>query len=466
VAYDSIGAFDLTVAGYTEAPTDRPTFGVDGLVSRDDDTAWEITAANTAKGAHRRGSPIAGNPVSVEILFQGTGSNGTLAGQQNTAATEGWSLQVSAAGKATFTAGTGGTFATATSTVTVNDGLPHHIAGVWETSGSVRIYVDGVDSTTTPASATAAAYSGTHTMIVGGGDAFGPNYTILGVAGVYDEPAVYGTALSAARVAAHAEARATPWRADTPAARITRVLDHVAWRADQRDLDTGTSTLQSADIAGRSALDHLERVAASDYGVVFIAGDGDLTFLSRATLWARTAAATFGDDPADTAELGYWNPRPEYTDALIRNDVTVSRAEGVAQHYEDTASVAAYLRHSHVIDGLIHDDDLLSRAIAEYVASEYAQPRRRISALTIRPLGNPTVLFPQVLGRELGDVITVIDRPAGGTANQADYAIEGVAHTVTPGGWETTWSLSPMWPTGVAVARWDVGLWDTDRWGF
>lgn len=170
-----------------------------------------------------------------------------------------------------------------------------------------------------------------------------------------------------------------------------------------------------------------------------------------------------------STELRYRSLRPEFTDQLIRNDVTVSRLEGVAQRVEDEDSIDEFLRHSYTLDGLYHDDDDLSRSAAEFIVSEYKEPLRRISNMVIGPLYDPTGLFPQVLSRELADQITVIDRPpGGGDPNSQDSAIEGISHVVTPMFWETTWNLAPSFGSigdPPAIFTWDVTAWDEQRWG-
>lgn len=171
-----------------------------------------------------------------------------------------------------------------------------------------------------------------------------------------------------------------------------------------------------------------------------------------------------------SSELRYVSLRPELSDQLIRNDVTISRLEGVAQNVKDQASIATYLRHSYTLDGLLHDNDTLSRSAAEFIVSENKDPARRISNMVVAPLYDPTNLFPQVLGRELQEQITVIDRPpGGGDPNTQDTSIEGISHTVTPMWWETSWNLAPAFGsqgTPAPVGQWDETAWDECRWGF
>lgn len=438
LAFDAIGTAHAVVYG-------APIFGTDGMVVHEADTAVRFDAVGQGLVVPAGTFPTGTGPFTIEVIARFPAHSVTRVVWESQYSASTLSLTMDAA----LTDLDGSVMGTAVSTNGANfeDDAPHHVAIVRDGTNRLYIYVDGVDRTNgTPSSAASIVDA---PITIGNVQTFGntPNHTI-------DELAVYPTALSAARIAAHAAARATAWDNDTPGGRAARILDAVGWPAALRDLDTGTSTLQSADLDA-TALDHLQKIADSDFGALFMAADGDVTFVGRDSLWNRPSEGIFGDDPADVTELGYRSIRPEYTDALIRNDVTVSRSEGIAQRVEDATSIGQFTRHSYTVDGLLHDDDLLSRHAAEFLVAEFKDPRRRISEMTIAPQGatgvagaTPTLLFPQVLGRELLDSVTVIDRPAGGTANEQDSSIEGIAHSILPKWWETRWNLTPEFGSG------------------
>ena len=78
--------------------------------------------------------------------------------------------------------------------------------------------------------------------------------------------------------------------------------------------------------------------------------------------------------------------------------------------------------------------------------SKYKDPIFRIKPLKINPYYDIGNLFSQVLGRELGERITVKRRPHGlGNTISLDVIVEGIDHEITPGQnkWTTTWYLSP-----------------------
>lgn len=441
LAYDAVGDRDLTRTGTGVA------FGQTSLISRESDTAASIIITG---GVPRDGlsayvsAPVATPPMSVELVFQETGPGAAeawLFGQASGFLGFGAGLQVTVGGQAKFVFAASTLInGSITGTTDIRNGTVHHIVGVWESDGTVRLYVDGVQEASavgvTPTAFPSQAY-----VIIGGADL---GTGIDGVDGVYDEAVLYSSALSASRIAAHAAAVTTPWNGDAPGTRLGRILDFVAWPSALREIDTGSSVLQSATLAV-SALEHAEKVAESEFGELYVTRDGTVRFESRTALINQPNYGTFGDG---AMELDYAGIEFDYSDQLIRNEVTVSRNEGIAQTQTDAASVAAYLRHSYTRDGLIHNSDTLSRGAAQFLVTQYKDPLLRVTRLEVAPRRDPSTLFPQVLGRELTDKITAVRRPQGvGSAISQDSVIEGIEHhlDVSRQDWRTSWQLSPAY---------------------
>lgn len=458
--YDSVAAIPGTVT--------NGSLGQPGLIARDDNTAAVFTSTGgvvvTDSRAFVTGSVtqftfeavIATTAATTQVILQQDGSDSAQF-RLRMLGTGILEFQVSDAGLA-YTAET-------ESTGAVNDGQVHHVAASFSTATGLRVWVDGVDVSSVVLTDTGTPVVVATSLTLGNDKSL----VVNGWTGTLDEVAVYPWELSVTEISAHAAQVRTPWNGDTPGARLDRLLDYAGWSTGLRTLDAGTSVLQSAELDGALVLDQAQLAAGSDFGALFIAVDGKVRFIGRQALFQKTSQATFGDDPGTPAELGYRSMEPDYTDALIRNDVTVSRVEGVAQRVQDASSITDYLRHTFTLDGLAYNSDTLSRSAAEFLVAEYKDPRRRISSLEILPRGDPTDLFPQVLGRELTDVVTVVDRPAGGgAANTQVSTIEGITHRIGPLAWETEWRLTPAFGSaGVgSVGTWDVSLWDQARWGF
>lgn len=319
------------------------------------------------------------------------------------------------------------------STVRVDDNAAHHIVCVRDSSGNCSIYVDGVDRT-----------DGTGVVSMPGSVTTAPMYVgselgiQAGFTGTIDELAIYGSALSAARIAAHNSAGRTPWTGDLPGARLERVLDAVNWPDSRRDLDTGATTLQGADL-GQTALEHAQKVEESEFGQLFVDKHGNVKFVGRVETTNKTAVATITDDSH------YQASDPEYTDELIRNEATISRADGVAQTYRDQASIDEYLINSYTRDGLFHDSDALSLYAAQYIVNISKDPQLRIQSLTVMPKHDPATLFPLLLALELGDWITIQETPQNVTPAITHTAVvEGIGLQWSPKSWVFTLNLSPF----------------------
>lgn len=212
-------------------------------------------------------------------------------------------------------------------------------------------------------------------------------------------------------------------------ARISRILDVYGWPAADRIISTGNSYLQSTDLSGNMLAEML-LVQDTEQGELYINTTGKVRFRNRKAMLiaarSTTSQATFGDDPAGYAvsgELPYADVKMATADESLINSINVSRAGGTEQHVEDSTSVLRYLAKSHTRDDLLMqiDDDALSWG--EAILYQFGTPGRRFSRIEFnRPRPDVwDVVWPQLLGREFGDRITVRTRPAGWVAGAGMY---------------------------------------------
>lgn len=132
-------------------------------------------------------------------------------------------------------------------------------------------------------------------------------------------------------------------------------------------------------------------------------------------------------------------------DTTIVNDVQATRVGGALQEVTDAASVTKYLfprtyPRSDLI--LINDSDALNWA--NWVLYIGKTGENRFESIDIDPQDDPLNLWPQVLGREIGDRIQVMTRPAGTpTVIAKDCFIAGISHVFNAidSTWLTTWTL-------------------------
>jgi hypothetical protein len=132
-------------------------------------------------------------------------------------------------------------------------------------------------------------------------------------------------------------------------------------------------------------------------------------------------------------------------DTVLANDVQITRANGTLQQAKNTASIAKYLfPRSYARSDVLLESDAEAALYAEWVLYLSLDGEKRFDTLTIDPVADQAGLFPQVLGREIGDRIQVYRRPQNsGTTIGRPCFIRGATHAVdvTAGTWQTVWDL-------------------------
>lgn len=249
--------------------------------------------------------------------------------------------------------------------------------------------------------------------------------------------------------------------------RIHRLLNSVG-HTGVRVVDPGVFTMQATDLSSNVA-DELTLTAESEAGAVFVGPDGSVIFEDGYALVdntrSNTVQATFGDSGT---ELEYTDIRPKHDETLLINVSALQRVGGAVQTAVDQASRDLYgppdRRHSRT--DLLCETDLQVAQLAAWEVVRFAQPEKRVEAITVEPLSDPANLWPQVLGRAVRDLIRVKRRPPNGSYTATyDVHIAGVSHQMTPDYWVTTFQL---WSASAyqAIGRWDTATWDNAKWFF
>lgn len=242
---------------------------------------------------------------------------------------------------------------------------------------------------------------------------------------------------------------------ELPGSRVNTILDLWPWPAAFRDIDSGSTHLEKdPDLKSgpidpnETALNYLRTIRGSEDGRLHVSCDGQITFWSRKH-WQTTTSQlvsqlTLDDQPGGP---GYAQIQVDPADErYVRNSIERGRRE------YDTPITARDATSVRVFGDLPDSKTVLSKYKADILAqvnwllAKYKDPKVRISQITINPRSLPAVLFPAVLGLELGDRITVSRKIANiGAADSRDYWIESISHRVTALlEWETTWQLAPV----------------------
>ena len=241
--------------------------------------------------------------------------------------------------------------------------------------------------------------------------------------------------------------------------RIGNVLDDVGWPAALRDLDLGVGVLAAYSPTNQKALSHLQDITNSEVGSLFMNATGEVVFNARTHhAGGPTSAATFDA----STNLDYINTTITYDDDQLFNDVRITRTGGTEQSAEDATSITDYVRRTLTRTGQPMADDNEASSTADWLLAVSKDVNVRVRSLDVTPRGDPSGLWPQVLGRELNDAITVVvDPPGSGSTLSQLCVIEGIKHTsdARSGSWRTQWNLSPL--TSIQTADyWILGTSD------
>lgn len=193
--------------------------------------------------------------------------------------------------------------------------------------------------------------------------------------------------------------------------------------------------------------EYLERIAASIGGDLVVAADGTLCLWDR-WRWSRVTSAgvstaTWSDTPSIDG-LPYREIDLVASDErTVANIVQRGRDGGFSARKRDRTSIGLYGPAEDARDDLLTADKNEIVAQVEHLLARNVDPRARVSGMVIVPQRDAGALFPEVLGRELGDRFTLVRKVAGvGEPFVAELTIDRIEHTAGPKVWETTWAAS------------------------
>lgn len=340
------------------------------------------------------------------------------------------------------------------STNSITDNLPHHVACV-ATSTTTQIFVDGVDrSDVVPAHSIPLG----GTCLIGSPSAAQNNY----LTGTLDDVIIYaGTALSQARITAHCNAGANGYTGDLSGARVNRILDAASWPSADRTINTGSSTLQ-ANLLGATTFDALKAVALAEDARIYIDDDGKVMFVGRANFQSETRFITnqsiLGNSGSQIQYEG--SPEYEFDDALIYNDVHITRTGGQEQVASDATSQGVYYVRSYALTGLLNNTDSEALGRAQKINSDHKAPLIRVKQVSFDG-GSDDTRFPTMLGRKLGDRVTLTVTTPAGSVMSNDFIVEKIGHTITDVSWITDFYMSPAPVSYWILADTTYGVLDT-----
>lgn len=212
-------------------------------------------------------------------------------------------------------------------------------------------------------------------------------------------------------------------------ARVTNVLDQIAWSPTLRNIDAGQATLGTAVIqADTNAMSYLQQIATSEVGLVFVGKDGAVNFLDRAQSPTSASLVTFGGTgiPFQSLEVLYGSDN-------LYNSVILGRTGGGTATATDLDSVADYGLRTLTQNDLLLSTDLALAETALALAERYSQPEYLFNSLEVALHKLSPAQQAQILGMEIGSIGEVIFTPNGiGDPIERYVQVISINHTVNP----------------------------------
>ncbi len=235
--------------------------------------------------------------------------------------------------------------------------------------------------------------------------------------------------------------------------RIGNILDGANWPTVTRSFEAGVADAAELTFSGESQT-LIDQTVEAEQGQFFIAKNGDATLLNRIAFFGATPQATFGPTSTD---FDYTTVVPVYDDDELINLAEITGSTGVAVTASDSTSITNHGEHFFQSSNPSILGESGALGVAETLVIHNRDVITRVAELTIEPQQD-TGLWPEILGRELQDVITVkVDPPGAGTTLDQEVAVESIQHELVGGHWRTTYGCHPLSALETSTDIWILG---------
>ena len=232
---------------------------------------------------------------------------------------------------------------------------------------------------------------------------------------------------------------------DLSGTRINQILNTIAWPSSMRDVDAGLTTLQADPGTARTALAALQTATNSEYGAIYVDASGSWTFQDRTVTVASVAATpvVFNDNGSD---ISYFNAVWRTDDTLVFNQANITRTGGTVQNATNADSVAKYFAHTYNQQNLLMQTDAEALDYARAYVASRAETSVRCDAIELDLYtDNYTAGTVAALDLDFFDPVTITTNQPGSSTLTKTLQVFGVAHSVTPNKWRTTFTtLEPV----------------------
>ena len=245
-------------------------------------------------------------------------------------------------------------------------------------------------------------------------------------------------------------------------ARVNAILDSIAFPQSLRAIDTGDSTLQADPGTTRACLDALQTVENSEFGGVFLSGDGYVNFKSRTNLIKAPATSLYSFNDNGT-QISYQDAVVAFDDTVLLNSVSVTRSGGTTQTAFDQTSIDQYFIHSGVRDGILVQTDTEALNQAQGILATRKDPELRIDSIKLNLYDDTNPDKPKAgVDIELLDGVTVTKSMPGNTTVTQKSLVYGINHDITTKSFMTTLFTSEPLLAGFVLDSAVSGIIGTD----
>lgn len=232
---------------------------------------------------------------------------------------------------------------------------------------------------------------------------------------------------------------------DLSGTRINQILDEIDWPASMRDIDAGLTTMQADPGTNRTSLQAMLTVSDSEYGALYVDGDGSFVFQDRGVT-AGSIGGTVTAFADNGSGIPYFDASWILNDVLVFNKATITRLGGTAQVATNQASIDKYFLHSYFLNDLLMQTDAVALDYAQAYVASRAETSIRCDAVVLdlyTPNYNSGIIA--ALNLDFFDPISVLTTQPGGSTIQKTLQIFGVRMFITPNSWKTTFTtLEPV----------------------
>jgi hypothetical protein len=226
----------------------------------------------------------------------------------------------------------------------------------------------------------------------------------------------------------------------TTAQRVQSILTMIAWPAAFTSIGTGATTCVADPGTTRTVLEAIQTAEFTEQGAFYIDENGVATFKGRQFVVDAQAASPTVFNQTGTG-INYAGITFALDDKTIVNKATVTRIGGTAQTYSDATSIAQYFTRSITANDMLMQTDANALALATAYVDSRKETSIRIETITL-DLVTPNYANGVLAGLSLDffNTVDITNEQPGGSTIQKKLQIQGIAHTITPNTWVTTFA--------------------------